>query len=100
MRILWKGAAVLGLALASLGVTSAPASAQHRYDERGWRGDRGGEWRGDRDRRWDNRRHWRGDRRHWNKRSSHWRGSGYRQRCWTEWQRGYRGERVRVRYCR
>ena len=100
MTILWKGAAALGLAIAALGATAAPAQVQY-YGYGGRDGYR--EWRGDRDwdRRWDNRRHWRGDdRRYWRgDRRHHYR--HYRQRCWTEWRYDYYRDRdVRVRICR
>ena len=93
MNIVWKGAAMVSLAIAWLGA-AVPAQAQGY----GWRGDR--DYRSDHrrwgnDRGWDNRRHWRGDRRDW-------RGNrGYRQRCWTEWRYDrYRDRDVRVRICR
>ncbi|WP_257540001.1 hypothetical protein [Sphingobium sp. CFD-1] len=94
MTLLWKGAAALGLAIASLGATSVPAQARdHSYRDG---------WRGDRDHRWNDRRHWRGDRRDW-RRDRHYRANwrGYRQRCWTEWRYSYYADRrVRVRICR
>lgn len=71
-----------GIAIASLGITAAPAEARdgwngsrydHRYDRRD-------------DRRWHNDRRWRDGR--------GWYGN-HRNRCWTEWRRGHR-----VRVCR
>lgn len=97
MNILWKGAAVLGLAISAIGV-SAPAQAQYYGDGYGYRDG----YRGDRydDRRWDDRRDWRrDDRRYWRDDRRYWRGN-YRQRCWTEWRYNhYRDRRVRVRVC-
>lgn len=94
MNIVWKGAAMVSLAIAGISA-AAPAQAQY-YG--GWRGDRdyrSDHRRWDNNRRWDDRRHWRGDRRDW-------RGNrGYRQRCWTEWRYDrYRDRDVRVRICR
>lgn len=90
MTLFWKSAAALGLAIASIGATAAPAEAQSWRGRDGWRGDHGSRW--DHGRRWDNRREWRGHR--------GYRG-GYRQRCWTEWRYShYRDRRVRVRICR
>ncbi|EQB02545.1 hypothetical protein FHS51_001611 [Sphingobium wenxiniae] len=84
MTFLWKGVAVLGLAIAGLGATAIPAQARDHHYRDGWRGDR--------DHRWNDRRHWRDNR-------SDWR--GHRQRCWIEWRRSpYTGRRVRVRICR
>lgn len=100
MKILWKGAAVLGLAIA--GISAAPAQAQHYRDYRGYDYGYHDGWRGDRygDRRWDGRRDWREHRRHWRGDRRHWRGH-YRQRCWTEWRYNpYRDRDVRVRICR
>ncbi|MGE4322239.1 MAG: hypothetical protein AB7E60_04340 [Sphingobium sp.] len=99
MTLFWKGAAALGLAIAAIGVGAVPAQAQyyggHGYRD-GWRGDRGAHDRRWHDRRhWDNRRHWRHGRHHHAR--PHYR--GYRPRCWTEWRRGYYGDR-RVRVCR
>lgn len=98
MNIFMKGAAAVGLTIAALGATAAPAQAQYRgghygYSDRDWRGG---------DRHWDRRdgRHWRGEyRRHWRDgRRNHYR---YRQRCWTEWRYDYYRDRdVRVRICR
>lgn len=101
MKILWKGAAVLGLAVAGISA-AAPAQAQYYrgdYGYRdGWRGDR--DWDRRWDRRWDGRRDWRDDRRHWRGDRRYWRGH-YRQRCWTEWRYNpYRDRDVRVRICR
>lgn len=101
MNLLWKGAAVLGLAVAGLGAAATPAQAQYYRDYGGYdNGYRDG-WRGDRDwdRRWDGRRDWREHRRHWRGDRRHWR--GYRERCWNEWRYSYRLDRqVRVRICR
>ncbi len=94
MKLIWKSVAALVLAGSAL--TAVPAQAQYYgggyrdggYRDGGWRDDRG--YRDDR--RWDRGRRWDGDRRHgW--RNNH-------RRCWSEWRRGYRGERVRVRICR
>lgn len=99
MKLFWKGAAALGLSIAAMGATAAPAQAQYYRD--GYR-----EWRGDRhhDRRWDDRRHWRGDRGYWRDNRRGWRDNRsyrYRQRCWTEWRYDYYRDRdVRVRICR
>ncbi|MDH2134302.1 hypothetical protein N5J77_24525 [Sphingobium yanoikuyae] len=91
MKFLWKSAAMLGLAMAGIAATSAPAQAQH-YRSDGWRGDRDG--------RWDDHRRWRGDRRYYDGRRGYHR-SAYRQRCWDEWRyNAYRDRRVRVRICR
>ncbi|ATI82756.1 hypothetical protein VHN57_22910 [Sphingobium sp. WW5] len=102
MKFLWKSAAMLGLAMAGIAATSAPAQAQH-YRSDGWRGDRDGRWDGRRhwdNRRWDDRRRWRGDRRYYDGRRGYHR-SAYRQRCWDEWRyNSYRDRRVRVRICR
>ncbi|NIJ15688.1 hypothetical protein FHS54_000637 [Sphingobium vermicomposti] len=100
MKLFWKGAVAVGLAITTLGATAAPVQAQHYrggYDHRDYR-----DWRGDRygDRRWDNRRDWRDNRRHWrDDRRGYYR--HYRQRCWTEWRYNpYRDRNVRVRICR
>lgn len=103
MKLIWKGAAALGLAVAGMSA-AAPAQAQdYRYD-RGYR-----EWRGGRDwdRRWDGRRDWRDDRGYWRGDRRHWRQDRrayyrhHRQRCWTEWRYNpYRDRNVRVRICR
>ncbi|MFD1105203.1 hypothetical protein [Sphingobium olei] len=105
MRLFWKGAAVLGIALAGIGSAAVPAQAQ--YYGGGWRDGRDGRWD---NRRWDDRRDWRGDRRHWRGDRYGWRGDrhgwrgnryAYRQRCWTEWRYDYYRDRdVRVRICR
>lgn len=100
MKLFWKGAAVLSLAIAGIGATAVPAQAQY-HGGNGWRGDRDRHFdrRGDHrrwdNRRWNDRRRWRGDRRDW-------RGHrGYRTRCWNEWRYDrYRDRRVRVRICR
>lgn len=99
MNILWKGAAAVSLAIASL-ATAVPAQAQYHGGYRdGWRGDRdrgwdNRRWDGRRDgRRWDGRRHWRGDRGYYR--------TAYRPRCWTQWRYDhYRDRNVRVRVCR
>ena len=96
MKFLWKSAAMLGLAMAGIAATSAPAQAQH-YRSDGWRGDRDGRWDGRRH--WDNRR-WDDRRRCYDGRRGYHR-SAYRQRCWDEWRyNAYRDRRVRVRVCR
>ena len=41
MKFLWKSAAMLGLAMAGIAATSAPAQAQH-YRGDGWRAARDG----------------------------------------------------------
>ena len=104
MRLFWKGAVVLSLAITGLGAAAVPAQAQY-HDRQGWRGDRDRHWdkRGDH-RRWDDRRYrrsdWRGDRRDWRGNRGHYRQS-YRTRCWNEWRYDrYRDRRVRVRICR
>ncbi|MFC3440345.1 hypothetical protein ACFOKF_03875 [Sphingobium rhizovicinum] len=100
MKLLWKGAAALSIAVAGLSAAAVPAQAHDRGY--GWRGDRDGRWdrRGWDNRRWDDRRHWRGDRRDWRGYRGYYR-TGYRQRCWTEWRYDhYRDRDVRVRICR
>jgi hypothetical protein len=102
MKLFWKGAAALTLAITGLGAAAVPAQAQH-YGGQGWRGDRGHDrrWNDHRrdDRRWNNRR---GDRRDW--RGYHgYNRPGYRNRarCWTQWRYDhYRDRNVRVRVCR
>lgn len=103
MKMIWKGAVALSIAIASLGAAVVPAQAQNYGSHReNWRGDdRGRDWRDARrnDRRWDDRR--RDDRRNWrdDRRDNRW--SGGRQYCQNEWVRSpYSGKRVRVRVCR
>lgn len=96
MTLFWKGAVMLGLAVAAVAAPAVPAQAQYYggpvYRD-GWRGD-GGRWHNRRYR--DDRRHWR----HWRHSRSHYR--PYRRHCWTEWRRSpYRHHHlVRVRICR
>ncbi|KQM98688.1 hypothetical protein ASE85_12670 [Sphingobium sp. Leaf26] len=106
MKLFWKGAAALSLAITGLGAAAMPAQAQY-YGGNGWRGDRDRHWdrRGDH-RRWDNRRgddrrHWRGNRGWRGDRGYYRSNAGYRTRCWTEWRYDYyRDRNVRVRICR